>query len=123
MATMAEAMAKTYKPGDSVEWSGVYLVTHDTTHTQPHEVTVVAGKPFPPCRGCKHPRFKAARLAWHIGFTTTLSNGGLRKADAARVCSNARRVEIECRVLVVVAIRRSAKARWPLAQRLMARSF
>ena len=58
--------AKTFKPGDTAEASGVYLVTHDTRHQQSHEVTVVYGKKFPPCRGCIHPRFKAVYLAQHI---------------------------------------------------------
>src|SRR5260370_23535206 len=42
-------MGKEYKPGDTVEHSGVYLVLHDEEHTQSHEVTVVFGKRFPPC--------------------------------------------------------------------------
>ena len=66
MATQTEVMAKTYKPGNTVEGSGVYRVTHDAAHLKPHDVTVVQGKPFPPCRGCKQPRFKAVLLARHI---------------------------------------------------------
>lgn len=59
-------MAKTYKPGDTVEHSGIYRVHHDG-HAEPHEVTCVYGKRFPPCRrsGC-HPTFTAVRLAQHI---------------------------------------------------------
>jgi hypothetical protein len=59
-------MAKVYKPGDTVEKSGIYLVTHDTDHAQPHEVTCVYGKRFPPCRSCEHPRFELVRAAQHI---------------------------------------------------------
>jgi len=64
--TNAEVMAGTFKPGEKVVASGIYRVTHDPAHTEQHEVTVVMGKPFPPCRGCKSPRFKAVRLAHHI---------------------------------------------------------
>lgn len=59
-------MADEYKPGDEVPKSGIYRVTHDTSHAQPHEVTCVYGKRFPPCHGCKHPRFVLVRAAQHI---------------------------------------------------------
>lgn len=55
-----------FKPGDKVPHSGIYLVTHDKKHSEPHEVTCVFGKVFPPCRGCSHPRFKLVRAARHI---------------------------------------------------------
>jgi hypothetical protein len=59
--------SKEYKPGDTVEHSGVYRVVHDRTHVQEHEVTVVFGKKFPPCNHCgHHPRFIAVKLAQHI---------------------------------------------------------
>ena len=67
MADHQKVYATTYKPGDTVEASGIYKVTHDPSHTQEHEVTVIFGKTFPPCKGCgNHPRFKAVRLAQHI---------------------------------------------------------
>lgn len=67
MATDSEVLAKTYKPGDEVERSGIYRVTHDPEHAKEHEVTVVFGKRFPPCNRCgNHPKFKAVRLAQHI---------------------------------------------------------
>lgn len=67
MATHEEIFRKTYKPGDDVEASGIYKVTHDPKHGGEHEVTVVFGKRFPPCKGCgDHPRFKAVKLAQHI---------------------------------------------------------
>lgn len=31
-----------------------------------HEATIIAGKRFPSCRSCTHPRFRAERLAQHI---------------------------------------------------------
>jgi hypothetical protein len=55
-----------FKPGQTCEASGIYKVTHDPTHAQPHEVMCVYGKPFPPCRGCHHPRFVLVRAAEHI---------------------------------------------------------
>jgi hypothetical protein len=67
MADYDKIRATTYKPGDSVEASGIYRVIHDPKHTAEHEVTVVHGKKFPPCNGCGNsPRFKAVKLAQHI---------------------------------------------------------
>ena len=67
MVTYSEVYATTYKPGDTVEKSGVYAVTHDDQHTEKHEVTVVRGRKFPPCNHCgDHPRIKAVKLAQHI---------------------------------------------------------
>lgn len=60
-------MAKAYKPGDRVERSGIYRVTHDRNHAEEHEVTCVFGKRFPPCNECgEHPRFLVVHLAQHI---------------------------------------------------------
>jgi hypothetical protein len=59
-------MATEYKPGDTVPLSGIYRVTHDRVHVQPHEVTCIEGKKFPPCRDCQHPRFVLVREARHI---------------------------------------------------------
>lgn len=56
-----------FKPGEKVPHSGIYLVTHDSKHTESHEVTCVYGKVFPPCKGCgQHPRFKLLRAAHHV---------------------------------------------------------
>jgi hypothetical protein len=55
-----------YKPGDTVTESGVYRVVHDPRHREVHEVTCIAGKKFPPCNGCDHPRFALVRRAKHI---------------------------------------------------------
>jgi hypothetical protein len=59
-------MADVYKPGDKVQNSGIYRVTHDPKHDKEHEVTCVVGKVFPPCRGCNHPRFTLVKAARHI---------------------------------------------------------
>jgi hypothetical protein len=63
---MSANVGDVFKPGDKVERSGIYEVTHDPGHAQRHEVTCVYGKKFPPCRGCKHPRFKLVRGAIHV---------------------------------------------------------
>jgi hypothetical protein len=55
-----------FKPGDEVKKSGIYQVTHDTTHAMSHEVTCIYGKIFPPCGKCKHPRFVLVKAAQHI---------------------------------------------------------
>ncbi len=66
MATLSEVLTKNYRPGDTVDCSGVYRVNHEPAHERPHDVTVVAGKSFPACRSCAQPHFKAERLAQHI---------------------------------------------------------
>jgi len=55
-----------FKPGEKVPHSGIYKVIHDPEHDQPHEVTCVYGKAFPPCRGCRSPKFVLVRPAQHI---------------------------------------------------------
>ena len=55
-----------YKPGDHVPESGVYSVVHDKNHHQPHDVTYIAGRKFPPCKNCEHPRFTLKLAAQHI---------------------------------------------------------
>jgi hypothetical protein len=59
-------VGEVFKPGEDVPNSGIYKVVHDPAHTQSHEVTCVYGKRFPPCRGCKSPRFTLVRAAKHI---------------------------------------------------------
>jgi len=56
-----------FEPGETVPNSGIYRVVHDPNHYQEHEVTCVAGKPFPPCNHCgHHVRFVLERAARHI---------------------------------------------------------
>lgn len=67
MATVEEIQRTEYKPGDKVELSGIYKVTHDRVHHDVHEVTCVAGEHFPPCNHCgRHPRFRLVRYAKHV---------------------------------------------------------
>ena len=56
-------MAKEYQPGDIIEKSGIYHVTHDPAHVEQHDVTCLAGTVFPSCRGCKNPRFVLLQAA------------------------------------------------------------
>lgn len=56
----------TFKPGEKVPHSGIYLVTRDPADTEQHEVTCIYRKHFPPCGGCAHPRFKLVRSAQHV---------------------------------------------------------
>jgi hypothetical protein len=68
MAKISEIMKHVYKPGEEVPTSGIYQVVHDTIHHEEHEVTAVAGEPFPPCNHCgDHPRFRLVHAAHHIG--------------------------------------------------------
>lgn len=56
-----------FKPGDTVQRSGIYQVVHDPYHAKQHEVTCVYGKRFPPCNHCgHHVRFTLDRAAQHI---------------------------------------------------------
>jgi hypothetical protein len=65
-----------FKPGERVPESGVYRVTHDSRHRQPHEVTAVKGEGFPTCNGCgQHPRFRLVRSARHIGELVKIASG------------------------------------------------
>jgi len=67
-----------YEPGDIVPESGIYDVVHDKGHKQPHQVTAIKDKRFPPCRGCQHGvRFRENQQAIHLhdhpDFETVLS--------------------------------------------------
>ena len=60
-----------FKPGDKVPTSGIYDVIHDKLdgddHAHPHQVTAIAGKVFPPCRGCHGSvRFHLHQAAEHL---------------------------------------------------------
>lgn len=37
------------EPGQRAHLSGIYIITHDRDHAQPHDVTSIAGEHFPPC--------------------------------------------------------------------------
>jgi hypothetical protein len=61
------AVGDVFKPGDKVPASGIYRVLHDDNHVEPHDVTCIYSKIFPPCRDCSHPRFALRVRAIHIG--------------------------------------------------------
>lgn len=61
------SIGDTFRPGQTVEVSGIYRVIHDPNHTEEHDVTCVKGKKFPPCNHCGHNvRFKLKQAAHHI---------------------------------------------------------
>ncbi len=66
MADYDAVKATTYKPGDTVAASGIYVVTHDTTHSERHEVTVVHGKASRHAVAANIPGL--GPFASHIGF-------------------------------------------------------
>lgn len=51
------AMPRQYKQGQRVPTSGIYRVRHENDHLVEYDVTCIAGKTFPRCHGCVHPRF------------------------------------------------------------------
>lgn len=60
-----------FSPGQMVPISGIYDVLHDSLdgddHALPHQVTAIAGKVFPPCRGCHGSvRFRLHQAAEHL---------------------------------------------------------
>lgn len=46
-------MRKKFRPGEIVQESGIYRVTHDS-HRLMHEATLLHGVRFPICKRCKH---------------------------------------------------------------------
>src|SRR5438445_13121585 len=59
-------MAQEFHPGQTVPESGVYRVSHDPVHPDmPHEKTVIKGRRFPACRGCKGISFELVQAAPH----------------------------------------------------------
>jgi hypothetical protein len=56
-----------YGPGQTCPTSGIYAVVHDKNHKGHHEITMVAGKTFPPCSGCSSgPQYTLARKTEHL---------------------------------------------------------
>jgi hypothetical protein len=41
------AIGDTFRPGGAVPQSGIYLVTNDPSHAQPHDVTCAYGETVP----------------------------------------------------------------------------
>jgi len=60
-------MTQEFKPGQIVPESGIYSISHDPRHSDmPNEVTVIKGRRFPTCRGCKGISFVLAHAAKHV---------------------------------------------------------
>lgn len=59
-------MDSLFHPGDTCQSSGVYEVIHDGHESRYHELTVVRGEPFPPCRQCLGVHFRLLRAATHV---------------------------------------------------------
>ena len=60
-----------FKPGEKVQISGIYDVTHDKLdgddHAQQHQITAIAGTVFPRCKGCHGwVRFRLHQAAEHV---------------------------------------------------------
>jgi len=56
-----------YETGQFAPTSGEYEVVNDSTHRCYHEITMVAGKRFPPCANCgSHARYRLVRPARHL---------------------------------------------------------
>ncbi|MGD0814856.1 MAG: hypothetical protein ABSA83_14715 [Verrucomicrobiota bacterium] len=60
-----------FRPGDAVPASGIYDVIHDKLdgqeHAGQHQITAIAGKTFPLCRGCQAwVRYRLYRAAEYI---------------------------------------------------------
>jgi hypothetical protein len=63
--------SKEFAAGEKVPVSGIYDVTHDKLdgddHTQPHQVTLIAGTFFPRCKVCgEWVRFRLYQAAEHV---------------------------------------------------------
>jgi hypothetical protein len=56
-----------YKSGEMVRETGIYEVSHDRAHREPHEVVMLAGDAFPPCETCEaRVLFRLVRTAPYI---------------------------------------------------------
>jgi hypothetical protein len=55
-----------YRTGETAPESGEYQVVNDAHHHCYHEITMIAGKHFPPCRCGRHARYRLVRPARHL---------------------------------------------------------
>ena len=70
---LREAMAETYKTGETVPNSGIYRVSHNE-HRLPHEVTLLRANSFPPCSRCgNNVTYKLLRAVTVDRFSITLN--------------------------------------------------
>ena len=64
--------AREFAPGEKIPVSGIYDVVHDRLdgddHAEQHQVTLVVGGHFPPCKACgQWVRFRPYQTAQHAG--------------------------------------------------------
>src|SRR4051812_19136021 len=70
---LQEAMAETYKTGETVPHSGIYRVKH-SEHRLPHEVTLLRANTFPPCSKCgNNVAYQLLRAVTVDSFAVTLN--------------------------------------------------
>lgn len=72
------------KPGNIVPISGIYRVVHERNHSQPHDVTCVARKTFPKCRGCEQPVFTLVNHAQDIETHALFKGTAARRKGAGK---------------------------------------
>ena len=70
----------THRPGERAPTAGVYRALHQR-HRMPHEITVLEGEVFPPCKRCgDHVRFElvcaAPRVAGDVDLLLVLCGFG-----------------------------------------------
>jgi hypothetical protein len=73
-------MAYEYRPGHSVQETGIYRITHQPEHTNiPHEVVILKGECFPTCKHCTSISFSLLYASKHVAEVPELQ----REAAAA----------------------------------------
>jgi hypothetical protein len=80
MTATPEPKSVTRRPGERAQSSGVYRAIH-LRHRMPHEITVLEGETFPPCKRCgDNVRFElvcaAPRLAGDVDLLLALCGIG-----------------------------------------------
>jgi len=59
-------MPQLARPGETCQNSGVYTVIHDGHESRYHELTLIRGEPFPPCRQCVGVQYRLVHAATHV---------------------------------------------------------
>ena len=61
------SLKKKLRPGDLAPVTGIYLVTHEPRHREPHEAVIIRGEQLPVCRTClTNASFEVAHATSHI---------------------------------------------------------
>jgi hypothetical protein len=48
----ASSLKKKLRPGDLAPVTGIYMVTHEPRHREPHDAVIIRGEQLPVCRTC-----------------------------------------------------------------------